>query len=82
MDKIGKNLTEEQDFLEEAKSRVRNFENTMTIDELHNKMKNNEEPEKEGGKKKHRSTQKKKKGTKNHKNKKSKRKTNKKSRKG
>lgn len=82
MKEIGNNLTEEQRFLEEAKTRVRNFENTMTIDELHKKMKNNEEPEKEGGKKKHRSTQKKKKGTKNHKNKKSKRKTNKKSRKG
>lgn len=82
MDKIGKNLTEKQRFLEKAEQFVSNFENTMTIDELHKKMKNNEEPEKEGGKKKHRSTQKKKKGTKNHKNKKSKRKTNKKSRKG
>ena len=81
MEEIGNNLTEEVRFIEEAKNHVNDFENTMTIDELHKKLKD-DEPEKVGGKKKHRSTQKKKRGIKSNKNKKAKRKTNKKSSKG
>lgn len=82
MKKISENLTEEQRFLEEAQNSVREFENVMTIEELHNKLMNDELENTGGKKKKNRSTQKKKKGTKSKKNKKAKRKTNKKSSKG
>jgi hypothetical protein len=98
MTEIGKNLTEKQQFLDNAKDYVSNINETMNMEELHKKIKKHKTtstiaeapplfeeggPGNNGGKKKkHRSTQKKKKGTKNHKNKKSKRKTNKKSRKG
>ena len=98
MKEIGKKLTEEQYFLNNAKDYVRNINETMTTSELYEKIKEPKttsnivdaplQPEGSvsdnngGKKKKHRSTQKKRKGTKSKKNKKAKRKTNKKSRKG